>query len=87
MYIYAQRFIKNNYSLIRKVRWAGIFRVFVFCPTYSEAWIGLSRMLLTLQTELPLRVLGVLPSLIDERFDHDSCGVGFVAAVDGAPDS
>src|SRR5580692_6612382 len=29
---------------------------------------------------------GVLPSLIDERFDHDSCGVGFVAAVDGAPD-
>src|SRR5271156_2903538 len=24
-------------------------------------------------------------SLIDERFDHDSCGVGFVAAVDGAP--
>ena len=29
---------------------------------------------------------GVLPSLIDERFDHDSCGVGFVAAVDGASD-
>src|SRR5882762_6236424 len=28
---------------------------------------------------------GVLPSLIDERFDHDSCGVGFVASVDGAP--
>src|ERR1700724_536102 len=28
---------------------------------------------------------GVSPSLIDERFDHDSCGVGFVAAVDGAP--
>ncbi len=26
---------------------------------------------------------GVAPSLIDERFDHDSCGVGFVAAVDG----
>jgi len=24
-------------------------------------------------------------SLIDERFDHDSCGVGFVAAVDAAP--
>src|SRR3984957_12859090 len=23
-------------------------------------------------------------SLIDERFDHDSCGVGFVASVDGA---
>jgi glutamate synthase (ferredoxin) len=23
----------------------------------------------------------VLPSLIDERFDHDSCGVGFVASV------
>src|SRR5260370_25952370 len=28
---------------------------------------------------------GVLPSLIDERFDHDSCGVGFVASVDGSP--
>src|SRR5258705_11582572 len=27
----------------------------------------------------------VSPSLIDERFDHDSCGVGFVATVDGAP--
>src|SRR5580692_4711909 len=25
------------------------------------------------------------PSLVDERFDHDSCGVGFVASVDGAP--
>ena len=23
-------------------------------------------------------------SLVDERFDHDSCGVGFVASVDGA---
>ncbi|HSY69046.1 MAG TPA: glutamate synthase-related protein [Edaphobacter sp.] len=29
--------------------------------------------------------MGVLPSLIDERFDHDSCGVGFVASVDGSP--
>src|SRR3984893_2355645 len=28
---------------------------------------------------------GVSPSLIDERFDHDSCGVGFVASVDGRP--
>src|SRR6266446_2225744 len=28
---------------------------------------------------------GDSPSLIDERFDHDSCGVGFVASVDGAP--
>src|SRR5260370_31953940 len=28
---------------------------------------------------------GALPSLIDERFDHDSCGVGFVASVDGEP--
>ncbi len=28
---------------------------------------------------------GVTPSLIDERFDHDSCGVGFVASVDGTP--
>jgi glutamate synthase (ferredoxin) len=26
----------------------------------------------------------VSPSLIDERFDHDSCGVGFVASVDGS---
>ncbi len=26
---------------------------------------------------------GVSPSLIDERFEHDSCGVGFVASVDG----
>src|SRR5271170_1405493 len=25
------------------------------------------------------------PSLIDERFDHDSCGVGFVASVDASP--
>ena len=25
------------------------------------------------------------PSLIDERFDHDSCGVGFVASVNGVP--
>lgn len=23
-----------------------------------------------------------VPSLIDERFDHDSCGVGFVASVE-----
>src|SRR5215467_2975646 len=28
---------------------------------------------------------GASPSLVDERFDHDSCGVGFVAAVNGAP--
>ena len=28
---------------------------------------------------------GGSPSLIDERFDHDSCGVGFVATVDGTP--
>ena len=28
---------------------------------------------------------GALPSLLDERFDHDSCGVGFVASVDGSP--
>jgi len=26
-----------------------------------------------------------VPSLIDERFDHDSCGVGFVASVDAVP--
>src|SRR5271156_4894404 len=28
---------------------------------------------------------GVSPSLVDERFDHDSCGVGFVATVDALP--
>ena len=28
---------------------------------------------------------GTLLSLVDERFDHDSCGVGFVASVDAAP--
>src|SRR5216683_1789124 len=28
-------------------------------------------------------VPGALLSLVDERFDHDSCGVGFVASVDG----
>src|SRR5271156_5300319 len=27
----------------------------------------------------------VSPSLIDERFDHDSWGVGFVASVDASP--
>src|SRR5580698_10272101 len=27
---------------------------------------------------------GGSPSLIDERFDHDSCGVGFVASVDAS---
>jgi glutamate synthase (ferredoxin) len=25
------------------------------------------------------------PSLIDEQFDHDSCGVGFVASIDAVP--
>src|SRR5580698_7426312 len=28
---------------------------------------------------------GGSPSLIDERFDHDSCGVGFVASGSGSP--
>src|SRR5260370_8891444 len=28
---------------------------------------------------------GALSSLIDQRFDHDSCGVGFLAAVDAGP--
>src|SRR5271170_7981687 len=28
---------------------------------------------------------GAARSLIDERFDHDSCGVGFVASVDACP--
>src|SRR5271154_790878 len=27
---------------------------------------------------------GASPSLIDERFEHDSCGVGFVASVDAS---
>ncbi|NYF52589.1 glutamate synthase-related protein [Tunturiibacter gelidoferens] len=27
----------------------------------------------------------VSPSLVDERFDHDSCGVGFVASVGASP--
>jgi glutamate synthase (ferredoxin) len=31
------------------------------------------------------RVPSVSPSLIDERFEHDSCGVGFVASVDAVP--
>src|SRR5947209_4762154 len=25
------------------------------------------------------------PSLLDERFDHDSCGVGFVASIQAEP--
>ena len=29
--------------------------------------------------------VGASPSLIDERFDHDSCGVGFVASVSASP--
>jgi glutamate synthase (ferredoxin) len=29
--------------------------------------------------------LGTRPSLVDERFDHDSCGVGFVASVEAVP--
>src|SRR3984957_8167981 len=28
---------------------------------------------------------GVSQSLVDERFDHDSCGVGFVASVGASP--
>src|SRR5277367_2744088 len=28
---------------------------------------------------------GASPSLVDERFDHDSCGVGFVASIDASP--
>src|SRR4051812_34485909 len=31
------------------------------------------------------RVTSVSPSLIDERFDHDSCGVGFVASIQATP--
>jgi glutamate synthase (ferredoxin) len=41
----------------------------------------------TLNSASALRVeaLGTRTSLLDERFDHDSCGVGFVASVDAAP--
>src|SRR3984957_17932259 len=34
---------------------------------------------------LPGESLVAQSSLLDERFDHDSCGVGFVASVDAAP--
>src|ERR1700722_19545852 len=34
---------------------------------------------------LPNGDVGVRPSLLDERFDHDSCGVGFVASVAAEP--
>src|SRR5580704_19093630 len=34
---------------------------------------------------LPGESLVAQPSLLDERFDHDSCGVGFVATVDAVP--
>lgn len=37
---------------------------------------------LEIVTETPPRTSD-RSSLIDERFDHDSCGVGFVAAIDG----
>ena len=33
----------------------------------------------------PLVSSGTLRSLVDERFEHDSCGVGFVASVDATP--
>src|SRR3984957_7115768 len=35
-------------------------------------------------TRLDAGVSAVSPSLIDERFDHDSCGVGFVASVEAS---
>ncbi len=63
----------------------GHFSCFVFCPTYSEAWNGLSQILLA-RYRVFSGVFGDCSSLIDDRFDHDSCGVGFVAAVDGSPD-
>src|ERR1700722_10409459 len=34
---------------------------------------------------LPGESLVAQSSLLDERFDHDSCGVGFVATVDASP--
>jgi glutamate synthase (ferredoxin) len=34
---------------------------------------------------LPIGDVGARPSLLDERFDHDSCGVGFVASVAAEP--
>src|ERR1700679_4105529 len=33
---------------------------------------------------LPGESVAVRPSLLDDRFDHDSCGVGFVASVAAA---
>ena len=60
-------------------------RAFALCSTYSEVWNGLLHLL---RRGLRRSVFCVLressPSLIDERFDHDSCGVGFVASVDAS---
>src|SRR6185437_11912570 len=40
----------------------------------------------TLSPRNSLRAISGLPdSLIDEKFEHDSCGVGFVASVDAVP--
>ena len=38
----------------------------------------------SVRTKLQNNLTGVSSSLVDERFDHDSCGVGFVASVDAA---
>src|SRR6185437_15235533 len=40
----------------------------------------------TQSPQSPTRVSSRIPaSLIDEKFEHDSCGVGFVASVDAVP--
>src|SRR5215471_7020003 len=43
------------------------------------------RALVSTSISEPLSAPSPVESLIDERFDHDSCGVGFVAAVDASP--
>ena len=35
--------------------------------------------------ETPLTLSKSTPSLLDKRFDHDACGVGFVASVEAVP--
>src|ERR1700751_784667 len=43
------------------------------------------RVLVSTAESAPSFELSPVPSLLDERFDHDSCGVGFVATVDAFP--
>jgi glutamate synthase (NADPH/NADH) large chain len=43
------------------------------------------RALVSAAASAPSSAPSPVSSLIDERFDHDSCGVGFVATVDAVP--